>query len=63
VGIDQVAPALSATLEHFKVMTGTDLLTAFYEAELDYFGSHVIDKKGVEDTQVKKPMECKQHIE
>jgi 6-phosphogluconate dehydrogenase len=63
VETDQVAPALSATLEYFKVMTGTDLPTAFYEAELDYFGSHMFDKKGDKDAQVKKPMEGKHHFE
>jgi 6-phosphogluconate dehydrogenase len=60
---DQVAPALSATLEYFKISTGTDLPTSFYEAELDYFGSHMFDKKGDTDEQVKKPMEGKYHFE
>jgi 6-phosphogluconate dehydrogenase len=63
VGTDQVAPALSATLEYFKVTTGTDLPTSFYEAELDYFGSHMFDKKGDQDGQAKKPMEGKHHFE
>jgi 6-phosphogluconate dehydrogenase len=63
VETDQVAPALSATLEYFKVITGTDLPTSFYEAELDYFGSHMFDKKGEEDKEVKKPMEGKHHFE
>jgi 6-phosphogluconate dehydrogenase len=63
VETDQVAPALSATLEYFKAITGTDLPTAFYEAELDYFGSHMFDKKGDMDEQVKKPMEGKHHFE
>ncbi|KAH7121093.1 6-phosphogluconate dehydrogenase [Dendryphion nanum] len=58
---DQVVPALSASLEYFKIVTGTDLPTSFYEAELDYFGSHMFDKKG--DTDVDKPMEGKHHFE
>jgi len=63
VETDQVAPALSASLEYFKVSTGTDLPTSFYEAELDYFGSHMFDKKGDQDANVKKPMEGKHHFE
>jgi len=63
VETDQVAPALTATLEYFKVITGTDLPTSFYEAELDYFGAHMFDKKGDKDEQVKKPMEGKHHFE
>jgi 6-phosphogluconate dehydrogenase len=63
VETDQVVPALSASLEYFKVSTGTDLPTSFYEAELDYFGSHMFDKKGDQDAQVKKPMEGKHHFE
>jgi 6-phosphogluconate dehydrogenase len=63
VETDQVVPAISASLEYFKVVTGTDLPTAFYEAELDYFGSHMFDKRGDTDEQVKKPMEGKHHFE
>ncbi|KAI4646722.1 hypothetical protein J4E93_004945 [Alternaria ventricosa] len=63
VETDQVAPAISATLEYFKVASGTDLPTSFYEAELDYFGSHMFDKKGDTDANVKKPMEGKHHFE
>lgn len=58
---DQVAPALSATLEYYKVITGIDLPTAFYEAELDYFGSHMFDKKGEKGTD--GPLEGKHHFE
>ncbi|KAF1846096.1 6-phosphogluconate dehydrogenase C-terminal domain-like protein [Cucurbitaria berberidis CBS 394.84] len=60
---DQVVPAISATLEYFKIISGTDLPTSFYEAELDYFGSHMFDKKGDGDKEVKKPMEGKHHFE
>lgn len=63
VETDQIAPALNASLEYFKVVSGVDLPTAFYEAELDYFGSHMFDKKGDEDKEVKKPMEGKHHFE
>lgn len=45
---DQVVPALSACLDYFKIATGTDLPTSFYQAELDYFGHHMFDKKGEE---------------
>lgn len=61
VETDQVVPALSATLEYFKIVTGTDLPTSFYEAELDYFGSHMFDKKGEKD--VGGPTEGKHHFE
>ncbi|KAF2743766.1 6-phosphogluconate dehydrogenase-like protein [Sporormia fimetaria CBS 119925] len=61
VETDQVIPALSSTLEYFKVVTGTDLPTSFYDAELDYFGSHMFDKKGEEGTE--KPEEGKHHFE
>jgi 6-phosphogluconate dehydrogenase len=63
VETDQVAPAISTTLEYFKVASGTDLPTSFYEAELDYFGSHMFDRKGDADENVKKPMEGKHHFE
>jgi 6-phosphogluconate dehydrogenase len=63
VETDQVIPAISATLEYFKVASGTDLPTSFYEAELDYFGSHMFDKRGDNDKNVKKPMEGKHHFE
>lgn len=43
---DHNVPALSASLEWLKVLTSTDLPTNFYEAQLDYFGNHMFDKKG-----------------
>lgn len=46
VETDQVVPALSASLEYFKIVTGTDLPASSYEVELDYFGHHMFDKKG-----------------
>ncbi|KAL6704687.1 hypothetical protein ACN47E_007969 [Coniothyrium glycines] len=63
VETDQVAPALSTTLEYFKIVTGINLPTSFYEAELDYFGHHMFDKRGDTDKQVKKPMQGKHHFE
>jgi len=43
---DHVTPALSASLEWLKIVTSTDLPTSFYEAQLDFFGNHMFDKKG-----------------
>jgi 6-phosphogluconate dehydrogenase len=43
---DHVVPAMSASLEYIKYQTGLELPTQFYEAELDYFGKHMYDKKG-----------------
>ena len=60
VETDQVVPALSASLEYFKVVTGTDLPTSFYGAELDYFGHHMFDKKGEEG--IEGPTEGKNHL-
>jgi 6-phosphogluconate dehydrogenase len=48
VETDQVVPAPSASLEYFKIATGTDLPRSSYEVELDYFGHHMLDKKGEE---------------
>ncbi|EMC99464.1 hypothetical protein BAUCODRAFT_63981 [Baudoinia panamericana UAMH 10762] len=58
---DHVIPALSATLEYIKYQTSTDLPTSFYEAQLDYFGNHMYDKKG--DDEEGKPTEGKYHYE
>ncbi|KAF2502538.1 6-phosphogluconate dehydrogenase-like protein [Lophium mytilinum] len=61
VETDQVIPTLSASLEYFKIATGTNLPTSFYEAELDYFGAHMFDKKGEEG--IGGPTEGKHHFE
>ena len=61
VETDQVIPALGATLEFWKLVTGTDLPTSFYEAQLDYFGWHMFDKKG--DEGVGGPTEGRHHFE
>nr|POE99451.1 6-phosphogluconate dehydrogenase, decarboxylating [Quercus suber] len=58
---DAVIPALSASLEYLKIQTSTALPTSFYEAQLDYFGAHMYDKKG-EDKEG-KPTEGKYHYE
>ena len=46
VGSDHIVPSMSATLECLKYQSSTALPTSFYEAELDYFGKHMYDKKG-----------------
>ena len=63
VETDQVVPAMGASLEYWKIVTGTELPTAFYEAELDYFGAHMFDKVGDGDEGVKEPREGKHHFE
>jgi 6-phosphogluconate dehydrogenase len=51
---------MSATMEHSM---GTGLPTAFYKAELDYFGSNMFGKRRTGDEEVKKSMEGKHHFE
>ena len=58
---DHVIPSLSASLEYLKYQTSTDLPTSFYEAELDYFGKHMYDRKG--DDPEGKPETGKHHYE
>lgn len=58
---DHVVPALGASLEYIKYQTSTNLPTSFYEAELDYFGHHMFDKKG--DDQSGFPVTGKYHYE
>lgn len=41
-----VIPTISATLEYLKYCGNLELPTQFHEAELDYFGKHMYDKKG-----------------
>ena len=55
-----VIPSISATLEYLKYIGNLDLPTQFYEAELDYFGRHMFDKKG-EDAGL--PVKGKHHFE
>ncbi|TLD29966.1 putative 6-phosphogluconate dehydrogenase [Venturia nashicola] len=61
VECDHIVPALSASLEFIKYQTNTDLPTQFYEAELDFFGNHMFDKKGEKGTD--GPTEGKHHFE
>ena len=61
VSSDHVIPAMSASLEYIKYETGLDLPTQFYEAELDYFGKHMYDRKD-EDTE-EAATEGKHHFE
>ncbi|EKG12934.1 6-phosphogluconate dehydrogenase [Macrophomina phaseolina MS6] len=58
---DHVIPALSASLEYVKYQTSTNLPTSFSEAQLDYFGAHMYDRKGEEGTGA--PSEGKHHFE
>ncbi|KAF2221667.1 6-phosphogluconate dehydrogenase [Elsinoe ampelina] len=60
VAHDHVVPAISASLEYLKYETGLELPTQFYEAELDYFGKHMYDKKD-EDSEL--PEQGKYHFE
>lgn len=43
---NSIIPSISATLEYLKQVSNLQLPTQFYEAELDYFGKHMYDKKG-----------------
>lgn len=61
VASDHVVPAISASLEYVKYQTGLDLPTQFYEAELDYFGKHMYDRK--DDDPEEKAVEGKHHFE
>ena len=44
-----------------RYQTSTDLPTNFYEAQLDYFGSHMYDKRGEDEAGT--PGEGKYHFE
>lgn len=60
VETDQIVPTLSATLEYLKYSTNLELPTSFYEAELDYFGKHMYDRK---DEPSRAPETGKHHFE
>jgi len=47
---DHPVPSLSASLEYLKYQTSTDLPTNFHEAQLDYFGKHMYDRRGDDKT-------------
>ncbi|KAF3001023.1 hypothetical protein E8E14_004705 [Neopestalotiopsis sp. 37M] len=42
---DTFVPSISQSLEYFKYQTSTELPTQFMEAQLDFFGQHMFDKK------------------
>lgn len=44
--INSIMPSMSARLEYLKYCGNLDFPTQFYEAELDYFGKDMYDKKG-----------------
>jgi len=74
---DHVVPAMSATLEYIKYQTSlgksalnsfmtyqlihVDLPTSFYEAQLDFFGNHMYDRK--DDDPEEAPVEGKHSFE
>jgi 6-phosphogluconate dehydrogenase len=59
---NDVIPSISATLEYLKYCGNLELPTQFYEAELDYFGKHMYDKKG-EEEEPGLPKKGKHHFE
>lgn len=58
--VDAYVPALSASLEFVKVSTATELPTSFQEAELDFFGHHMYDKRS---EAARDPAMGKHHFE
>jgi 6-phosphogluconate dehydrogenase len=60
---DHPIPALANTLDYIKYQTSTDLPTAFSEAQLDYFGRHMYDLKGVKGDPEGLPDLGKHHFE
>ncbi|KAH8817276.1 6-phosphogluconate dehydrogenase [Xylogone sp. PMI_703] len=42
---DMFVPAISQSLEYYKYSNADELPTQFMEAELDYFGEHMFDRK------------------
>jgi 6-phosphogluconate dehydrogenase len=57
---DTFVPAVGQSLEYYKYETSTQLPTQFMEAQLDYFGQHMYDKK---DDPVGGPTKGKHHFE
>lgn len=58
---DQHVPAMSAALEWVKYQTCTELPTSMYEAQLDYFGKHMYDRKNEDEAGL--PTKGKYHYE
>ena len=44
---DNYVPSMSASLEYLKYCGGIMLATQFMEAQMDFFGAHAYDRKGV----------------
>ncbi|KAL0939916.1 6-phosphogluconate decarboxylating [Colletotrichum truncatum] len=61
VEADLCVPSLSQSLEYYKYSMSTELPTQFMEAELDYFGKHMFDKK--EDPWPGEPKTGQHHFE
>ncbi|KAI9816696.1 MAG: hypothetical protein M1832_004984 [Thelocarpon impressellum] len=57
---NSVIPSLVATLQWLLWVGGTQLPTAFYEAELDYIGKHMFHRR---DEGPGEPMTGKHHHE
>ncbi|OAL28553.1 hypothetical protein AYO22_02747 [Fonsecaea multimorphosa] len=45
---DYYIPSISVSLEYFKYSSSTELPTPLMEAELDYFGDHMVDLKSTD---------------
>ncbi|KAI0593061.1 6-phosphogluconate dehydrogenase [Biscogniauxia sp. FL1348] len=60
VEADLFVPVLSQTLEYYKYETSTELPTQFMEAQLDYFGQHMFERK---DDPVRGPHKGHHHYE
>lgn len=57
---DGFVPSISQSLEYYKYETSANLPTQFMEAQLDYFGQHMFDRK---DDPVGGPTKGKHHYE
>ncbi|KAK6219206.1 hypothetical protein LQW54_002455 [Pestalotiopsis sp. IQ-011] len=60
VAADTPVPSVSQGLEYFKYQTSAELPTQFMEAQLDFFGQHMYDKKS---DPVGGPEKGKHHFE
>ncbi|KAI1503636.1 6-phosphogluconate dehydrogenase [Biscogniauxia marginata] len=60
VEADLFVPAIGQTLEYYKYETSTEPPTQFVEAQLDYFGQHMFDRK---DDPIRGPAKGQHHYE
>ncbi|KAI0478985.1 6-phosphogluconate dehydrogenase [Xylariaceae sp. FL0804] len=60
VQADLFVPAVSQSLEYYKYETSTSLPTQFMEAQMDYFGQHMFDRK---DEPESGPVKGRHHFE